>query len=371
MNITREICSSPYSCYLNLTSKCNLRCKHCFGSYSVEIKNELKMEDWKDVINQLIKLKVFFINISGGEPTQCPYFREFIEYLNYIGMHFIITTNGVFSKEVREFIIKNKEYLIGIKISLDGPDSKSHGFIRLDAKGKYNPNLFKITLENINFFKKKNIPLTIATVLHSENIKKITKLEKLIKKINPISWFISPLIPIGRGEANNFIFKQYEYFNMSFWRNLKERGLKNKINVNLIDMPSTEKLNLSAYSCPAALNFCEIHSDGTISPCPLCRICIPPKFMKFENIKQKTIQEIWNGKAFNKFRGLMNRGCNGCRMLHKCNKCIPQSFIYFKNGTSPTPFCIKNGENLGLKNLKQLKEQLKENCGINLNANIK
>jgi MoaA/NifB/PqqE/SkfB family radical SAM enzyme len=348
-----------------LTSKCNLRCKHCFGNYSIEIKNELKLEDWKEIIDQLINLKVFFVNISGGEPTQSPFFKEFISYLNKMGMHFILTTNGVFSKAIRDFIIKNKSYLIGIKISLDGPDAKSHGFIRLDNNGKYNPRLFKITLENINFFKRNKIPLTIATILHSENINKISKLEKLIKKINPISWFISPLIPIGRGKVNEFILKQYEYFNIDFWKKLKERGLKNKINVNLIDMPSMNKSNLSYYSCPAALNFCEIHSDGTISPCPLCRICIPKKFIVFENVKQKSIKEIWNGKIFNRFRNLMNKGCDGCKMISKCNKCIPQSFLYFRDGISPTPFCIKNGASLGLKNLNKLKNKLK-NYGINL-----
>jgi len=367
MKINSKTCIAPYSCYLNLTTKCNLKCKHCFGGYSIEIKNELNLEEWKKIINQLIQAKVFFINISGGEPTQSPFFKEFISYLDKKGMHFILTTNGVFSKDIRDFIFNHKEYLIGVKISLDGPDAESHGFIRLDSNEKYNPNLFKITLDNIFFFKKKKVPITIATVLHSENIDKIKEFEKLIKKINPISWFISPLIPVGRGEVNYFISKQYQYFNVDFWENLKNSGVKNRININLVDFPNKIKdSKLSAYSCPATLNFCEVHSDGTVSPCPLCRICIPHKFMKFENIKEKSLSEIWNGKIFNKFRDLMNKGCDGCKMLSKCNKCISQSFRYFKNGESPTPFCIENGESLGLHNLQKLKKVLKENSGIDL-----
>lgn len=365
MDVNSQIYISPYSCYLNLTTRCNLRCRHCFGNYSAEIKNELSLNEWEKIIDQLIQLKVFFINISGGEPTQSPFFRDFISYLTKKGLHFILTTNGVFSEEIRKFIVNHKEYLIGVKISLDGPDAETHGFIRLDEHGKYNPELFNLILNNIYYFKKNKIPITITTVLHSKNIEKIGEFEKLIQKINPVSWFISPLIPIGRGKVNSFISKQYEYFDNSFWKNLRKEGLKKNININLIDMPSTNQSNLSAYSCPAALNFCEIHSDGTVSPCSLCRICIPKKFMKFENIKNKSLNEIWNGEIFNRFRKMMNKGCKGCKMLSKCNKCIPQSFIYFNNGVSPTPFCVKNGDKLGLKNLYQLKEKLK-NSGINL-----
>ncbi|MEK6875063.1 MAG: radical SAM protein [Nanoarchaeota archaeon] len=359
MNISGNIYISPYFCYLNLTSKCNLRCKHCFGSYSSPNEKELTIEEWKNVIDDLLRLNVFFLNISGGEPTQSPYFKEFISYLTKKGIHFILTTNGVFGEDIRNFIIQNKEYLIGIKISLDGPDLESHGFIRLDASEKYNQKIFDVTLKNIFFFKKKDIPLTISTVLHKENIRKMVEFQRLIKKISPISWFISPIIPVGRGGKNKFISDFYEYFDNSFWESIYKEGKNNKININLIDMPiKIGEKNLFAYSCAAALNFCEIHSDGTVSPCTLCRVCIPKQFMDFENIKEKSLKEIWDSELFNKFRSYMNVGCKGCKMLPKCNKCIAQSFRYFGNGKSPTPFCIKNGEYLGLKNLNKYKSYL-------------
>lgn len=355
MDMSTEVYLSPYSCYINLTSQCNLRCKHCFGSYSKENKNELSLDEWKKVIDNLIECKVFYVVISGGEPTQSPIFREFINYLVKRGMYFILTTNGVFSDQVRKFILSKRDYIIGIKISLDGPDKESYGFIRLDSQRKYNPHLFNLVMENIKFLKKNNIPLSIATVLHKENIKKIKKLKKLIKKINPIRWFISPIIPLGRGEKNKFISEFYEYFDTNFWRTLQKEG--EGIRVRIIDMPvEMEKEGLSSYSCAAAINFCEIHSDGTVSPCTLSRLIIPKKFMKFENIRHKNLQDIWDGETFKTFRSYMNVGCEGCKMLEKCNKCVAQSFKYFGDGESPTPFCIKNGKSLELKKLEEYKK---------------
>ena len=172
MDVSNQSYISPYSCYINLTSKCNLRCKHCFGGYSKEIHNELGLKDWKKVIDELVRCNIFYIVISGGEPTQSPIFKDFIGYLIKKGIYFILTTNGVFSKDIRDFIVKNRDYLISIKISLDGPDAESHGFIRLDSNEKYNSKIFDLTMDNLYFFKRKKIPLKealkFAVYFHNE-----------------------------------------------------------------------------------------------------------------------------------------------------------------------------------------------------------
>ena len=355
----------PYSCQINLTSKCNLKCKHCFGNYSFPEKKELSLEQWKKVFDELVDKKIFYINLSGGEVTQSKFFKEIILYLNRIGLHYILTTNGVFSREIANFILKNKENLIGVKFSLDGPDEESHCFLRLDSSSEYNPQIFHTTLKNIFLFRDRGISLTIATVLHKKNILKMEKFRGLIKKINPTSWFMSPIIPLGRGEKNKFISEFYEFYNPSFWRELKSKGEGQRINVNLIDVPvELKKGGLGAYSCPAAMNICEIHSTGVVSPCTLCRIIIPKKEMNFPNIKENSLESIWNGVVFRKFRSYMKRGCKGCKMLNKCNKCIAQSFLNFNCGDFPTPFCVKNGEALGLQNLNKYREILENDEGF-------
>ncbi len=53
-------------------------------------------------------------------------------------------------------------------------------------------------------------------------------------------------------------------------------------------------------------------------------------------------------------------------MLSKCNKCVAQSFKYFENGFSPTPFCVKNGEALGLKKQREYKKILNTRFNLNI-----
>lgn len=352
---------APYMCYVNLTNKCNLRCLHCLGDYSEACNNELSYKEWKQVIDDLISLGVFYINVSGGEPTQHPHFDKIINYLSYRGMHFILTTNGVMSKKDMEAILRNKEYLIGVKVSLDGYDAKSHCAIRKIEGSEYSPQIFKRTMKIIKELKRNHMPLTIATVIHSSNIIKFDKFVNLIKDIKPISWFISPIIPSGRGNYADEMVKQYNYFDKSFWEQIVHKCRMQNINVNLVDLPydMSGKNAMDYYECGATISFCEINADGKVSPCTLCRTCIPENKMKFENIKDKSLKYIWKGVTFNKFREFMTKGCKGCKTFLKCTKCIAQSFRYFENGTSPAPYCIKKGMNLGLQNLKSYQNKLK------------
>ncbi len=210
------------------------------------------------------------------------------------------------------------------------------------------------------------MPLSIATVIHSKNINNFARFVKLIKTINPTSWFISPILPSGRGVANITIKEDYGHYGRSFWQKIVKKCNSSKINVKLVDLPFNmqEKASIDYYECGASLSFCEINADGQVSPCTLCRTCIPKRAMRFESLKSSSLKGIWNGSAFKKFRKLMTRGCEGCQAFSKCNKCIAQSFSYFENGISPTPYCLTNPA-IKLKNKATYVKKLNEK-GIRL-----
>lgn len=121
----------PHNCYLILTSKCNMRCKHCYGNYGMNFpENELTGDEWIRVIENLARKEVFFVNISGGEPTVHPDFIKIINALIENKIYFMLTTNGMFNKKILSSIKKAKNYILGVQISLDGYDWKSHGYLR-------------------------------------------------------------------------------------------------------------------------------------------------------------------------------------------------------------------------------------------------
>ena len=78
---------------LDITSKCNLHCKHCFQNERV-IPNELTSIEWKKVISDLKNMGVYQIYIMGGEPFIKEDIFEILEYVKNAGMTLSINTNA-------------------------------------------------------------------------------------------------------------------------------------------------------------------------------------------------------------------------------------------------------------------------------------
>lgn len=364
--VIKKVCT-PHDCYIILTAKCNQRCLHCYGNYGMEVpENELTGKEWDKVFEGLVKSNVFYVNISGGEPTVHPDFLEILQSLKKHKLHFIITTNGLFSEKILNALIDLKDLLIGIKISLDGPDYISNGYIRRDVNKEINEGEYNRMLKNLRVLKEKNIPFTIATCIHKGNINRMDDLLNLVLDLKPVSWYISTISTSGRSFDNLGIFASDSEIEKKKWKDIKDVCEKNDIFVNYIDMPfasSTKKKEKFYYQCPAARSFCEINSDGLVSPCPLARVNIPSEFLKFENIREKSIKDIWNGKPFKKFLELSGQGCKGCEAKDVCDRCIPQSILWFNDPTLPPPHCIQNSKSLGLENRDGLEKLLKEKMG--------
>lgn len=60
--------SSPLKISLNITKKCNLKCRHCLSDSGDADEKELTTKDYYNLIDKMAKTGTFFITIGGGEP---------------------------------------------------------------------------------------------------------------------------------------------------------------------------------------------------------------------------------------------------------------------------------------------------------------
>jgi len=300
----------PHHVIINLTSKCNLRCRHCFGDYGLSKGRELSLNEWKRVIDDLAKNNIFYINLTGGEPTQYPDFRKLLEYINKKGLLITLTTNGIFPEETLNEIISNKEIILNVKISLDGYDPESNWFIRR-SPNLSKEELFSKIINTIEELKKEGIQVSISTVLHKKNLMCLEKLADLLIKLNINKWLLSPITYIGRAKINEEIldYKGLLYVLNNKIVSLEEKMKKHNIDLELVDFPITKEYSNFHFICGATTTFCEIDSDGLVSPCALSRIVLHKRIFPFENILDQSIYNIWNGNAFSIFRKLQTLGC--------------------------------------------------------------
>jgi MoaA/NifB/PqqE/SkfB family radical SAM enzyme len=120
---------APICLTWELTYACNLACVHCLSSSGKRDPRELTTQQCKDIIDDLERMQVFYVNIGGGEPTVRPDFWELVDYAtaHHVGVKF--STNGVrITPEVAARLAAS-DY-VDVQISLDGATAEINDAVR-------------------------------------------------------------------------------------------------------------------------------------------------------------------------------------------------------------------------------------------------
>ena len=119
------------STMLELTYKCSTKCIHCYNvgatrnddevSYRGD-REELNLEDYIRIIDELYELGLTKVCLSGGDPFSNPYAWDIIEYLYIKGIAFDIYTNGVALKGKEALLAKYYPHFVGISVYSNIPE---------------------------------------------------------------------------------------------------------------------------------------------------------------------------------------------------------------------------------------------------------
>jgi len=160
-----------------VTTKCPLKCKHCF--YTKELNNsqvkELSLKEIEKISNNLPYLE--YLQLSGGEPFARDDITEIAEIFFRRGLKkLIIPTNGYLQesaiKQARK--MKEKGYNFSINVSIDGFE-ETHNSIR----GK---NCFNRALETFDKLKEMKVETGFIVSLSKLNYEGYLDLIKFLKK---------------------------------------------------------------------------------------------------------------------------------------------------------------------------------------------
>ena len=185
----------PDFLWLELTSKCNLRCLHCYAAAGRGIKDEnLSTDDCKRIIKEAHHLGWKSIQFTGGEATLHPDLIELLGYAKACGYEFIELYTNAFKLQNRllDFIVQN-----GIKVatSFYSHDRKTHDSITR-CKGS-----FEQTASIIQRMVKLKIPLRVAIIKlrHNQNDAEKTREYLASLGVDSESIDIDTVRPSGRG----------------------------------------------------------------------------------------------------------------------------------------------------------------------------
>ncbi|HYF81640.1 MAG TPA: radical SAM protein [Clostridia bacterium] len=327
-----------------ITSTCNLRCKHCSTWKPGQKSAQLSLEKTNELIDEIIKAKVFSLILSGGEPLLNDNVFYIINRLSDAKIRVNMPTNGLLiTKEVAQ---KLKDVGVStVQISIDGASSETHDDFR-GVPGAFNTAVEAIrTLKNAGI-KRVNVSTTV-TKNNSVEIKEILKMA-LDMKVNCYS--LRACMPCGRGKRNYSDLK----LSPEQWKEVLEFLLEQKKEIQgKMEFVSVEPLLLmldkdlqtrtedfsedNFASCGAGKTGCAIWPDGKVTPCAYID-------QEAGNIHNQSLTDIWtNSPVFDIYRDykkLVSGKCLQCEWKYMCTGgCKARSYGEFGTPSVPDPLC--------------------------------
>lgn len=304
--------------FLELTKKCNLKCKHCYLGDSNDIKtpnNDLEIDN---LISQIDELGVMEVQLTGGEPFLVPYMPKVIQELQKRMIPCSIFTNGTIMPEnFLEYLSKNNNGLI-FYISLDG-FPEVHDFFR----GK--TGTYQKTVETIKKLLKLNCDVRINTSVGRHNYDQISSFIDFVKNEFNVLHRLVNIEPIGN--ANEEMAISTEDFAGILKRNNNScEFLDNHDGIHDWISPA----------CGIGSSMLFIDAYGNVSFCPTLTQRENPNFLA-GNINKDSLKNIWeNSQLFKNYKKIQCEEIENCPYKEKCKGgCRSRAYLNTGNINAP------------------------------------
>jgi radical SAM protein with 4Fe4S-binding SPASM domain len=173
---------------LQITNRCNIRCKHCYIDGAAA--EELPLGAVRKILSEFDEMQGLRVLITGGEPLIYSRFDDLNAMLPDFSIRKILFSNGLLLKKEGLTHLNFDE----IQISIDGLE-EAHDAIR--GKGT-----FKISMKAIKDALDAGFDVSVSTMVHPGNLNDFDEMERLFKDMGIKDWTVDVPCFTGRLEHN-------------------------------------------------------------------------------------------------------------------------------------------------------------------------
>ncbi|MGL5749435.1 MAG: radical SAM protein [Paraclostridium sp.] len=305
--------------WLEVTQGCNLKCLHCYeGDIHVPSKNVMSINEWKNIVDQLVEVDVKNVVVIGGEPCVYKGTKELLLYLSKTDINVTLFTNAtLIDEELRQIVIDND---INIKVSLYGHNAKIH-----DAITKKEGS-FDSLISNVKYFVENNVKIHISVVAMKENQEYQDEIEKLINSLGVPYRGYDVIRNVFEGNQSMHTPDKYEIL-------IKSKRNKPSFSTNKNQFDINYHKNTCWYG---KIVITEI---GEILP------CVFERNLSYGNVRKQTIKEILSSEVLkeNWFRDFSKiNTCKDCEFRFSCKDCRPLGISLRGSILDKSPRCTYN-----------------------------
>jgi Fe-coproporphyrin III synthase len=333
-----KIMRTPRSVDVEITGRCNLRCKYCYFFDNQAVNYiDLPTQEWLQFFNELGRCSVMEVCIAGGEPFIREDLPELLKGIVQNRMRFQILSNGSLINNKMAAFIANTCRCNSVQISIDGSNPDIHDYCR--GKGS-----FKGAVRGIRILQQHKVPVTVRVTIHHHNVDDLENIARLLLdelaikqfstnsasalgtcRLNRTEVLLTPQDRIRAMETLLELNKEYEgritatagpLAEALIWSEM-ERARRNG------DPPRPYGGRLTACGCTTSK--IAVRSDGAFTPCPLL------SHIELGRINQDSLTKVW--QESNELNELRNRGSISLTDFEFCRNC---PYIPYCTGNCPS-----------------------------------
>lgn len=161
---------------LQITQRCNLRCRHCYTGPPSD--HELTVKDIEQILTEFQTMQGLRLLITGGEPLMHREFNRINSILPEYALRKILFTNGILLAES----LLRRLNVDEIQVSVDGLE-EAHDSLR--GKGT-----FKKVMQCIENALYKDFEVSVSTMIHPGNLGDLDDMQDIFKSIGIKDWIV-------------------------------------------------------------------------------------------------------------------------------------------------------------------------------------
>ncbi|WP_438734479.1 PqqD family peptide modification chaperone [Enterococcus sp. AZ128] len=304
---------------IELTSRCNILCRHCYGFFGECSAQDVPYEKLKPLFENLAEAGVITVEMTGGDPSTYRYVSEAIEIAIRSGIRSImLLTNGIaLSQKLVRTLEKYKDNVF-VQIDLHSLDDNYYDWFTGSQ------NKLSRVKSNIDLLISKNIPVRIVTIVTQKNVHEIESIADWSYSHGAEAFAASTVVAMGRADGATMeeaLFLSTEESFMNFVNIYKK--IDNKY-PDFIRIVSEERY--ASESCGALLSSVSIKSNGNLK---ICTMDTGDYFnLDFGNVFQEKFTDIYDRSQ--NFLTTFSQVtlpdvltiCKDCEHNLYCNRCI-------------------------------------------------
>jgi radical SAM protein with 4Fe4S-binding SPASM domain len=301
----------PLSGSLELTTRCNLNCVHCYHAKPSSIANllgsELTSKELLSILDQIVEAGCLWLLVTGGEPLLRRDFATVYRYAKKKGLLVTLFTNGTLvTPHVADLLAEWTPS--SIEVSLYGRTQATYEAVT----GV--PGSFKRCISGIESLLDRKLPLKLKSTLSTLNCHELPDMQRYAEELGVEFRFDPVLIARldGSGAPTAFRIPPEQVIALDWTDERRVKEIR-EFAVRVFEPPPGPDL---LYKCGAGVNTFHIDAEGRLTACLLSR-------QASYDLRSRTFREGWQ-KFIPRVRGqkrTKRNQCTDCALATLCGLC--------------------------------------------------